>query len=434
MIIGAGVAGLAAARALREAGVRITVLEARNRIGGRILTVRDRRTPVPIELGAEFLHGGAPETRAITDEAGLNVVDITGDRWKASRGRFSNINDFWVRLNRILSQVDPQITPDRSLADFLAEKPGGRRYADDRALAREFVEGFHAAELGRISERAIAAGGNPGEDAEEQLIGRVTDGYDRVVAALSRGIERHTRLNCVVSQIEWAKGRVFAFARVDRSKELRIRARAAIITLPISLLAPRTRGRGAISFAPEIPRIRQSAAQLAMGHVTRIAVLLDCPLTEILDEKRREQLRRLSFLHAPGAPVPVWWTSYPVRSELLIGWAGGRAAISLENSRRAFRDTALTSLSTTLGIDRRTLVRHFVKAFSHDWTNDPFSRGSYSYALVGGSDAAKTLARPIQSTLFFAGEGADAEGRNGTVHGAIGSGRSAAARVMRALR
>ena len=113
MIIGAGVAGLAAARALREAGVRMTVLEARNRVGGRILTVRDRRSSVPIELGAEFLHGGAPETRAITDEAGLNVIDITGDRWKAARGRFSNINDFWVRLNRILGQVDPQRSPDR---------------------------------------------------------------------------------------------------------------------------------------------------------------------------------------------------------------------------------------------------------------------------------------------------------------------------------
>ena len=88
-IIGAGVAGLAAARALRDAGARVLVLEARSRIGGRVFTRRDHRSAIPIELGAEFLHGTAEETIAITREARLAVSEIIGSRWRVSGGHFT---------------------------------------------------------------------------------------------------------------------------------------------------------------------------------------------------------------------------------------------------------------------------------------------------------------------------------------------------------
>jgi monoamine oxidase len=81
----------------------------------------------------------------------------------------------------------------------------------------------------------------------------------------------------------------------------------------------------------------------------------------------------------------------------------------------------------------RTIAGLVTGFWMHDWVDDPFSRGAYSYPLVGGSDAAKILARPIQGTLFFAGEAMDSEMRSGTVHGAIGSGRRAARGVLRAL-
>jgi monoamine oxidase len=84
-------------------------------------------------------------------------------------------------------------------------------------------------------------------------------------------------------------------------------------------------------------------------------------------------------------------------------------------------------------VDRRFVDRHLMRTFAHDWSRDPSSRGAYSYPLVGGSDAGTALARPLRSTLSFAGEATDAEGRNGTVHGAIASGHRAAAQVHRAL-
>jgi len=170
-----------------------------------------------------------------------------------------------------------------------------------------------------------------------------------------------------------------------------------------------------------------------MGQVRRIALLLDRPLLELLDERRRDQLARLTFIHARGVEVPVWWTSFPVRANLVVGWAGGPAAIALEPYAEALEGRAVASLADAMDLDVRRVARHVMASFAHDWGRDPFARGAYSYPLAGGSDAAKRLARPVRHTLFFAGEATDEEGRSATVHGAIASGYRAAAQVARAL-
>ncbi len=170
-----------------------------------------------------------------------------------------------------------------------------------------------------------------------------------------------------------------------------------------------------------------------MGHVQRVGVLLDSPIIEILEERRQRQLARLAFLHASHVAVPVWWTTYPVRSSLVVGWAGGPAAIALDAPGEKLSDRAIAALADAFDLHRATVARHVVKSFTHNWTRDPYSRGAYSYPVVGGSDVGKRLSRPVRGTLFFCGEAADAEGRNGTVHGAIASGYRAADQVLRAL-
>jgi monoamine oxidase len=419
-----------AARWLQAAGVRVIVLEARDRIGGRILTVRDRHSPLPIELGAEFVHGEAEEIREIADAAKFNVVDIAGDRWHAAHGRFSRFDDFWESIGRILGHADPLRKPDRPLSELLAEKPGGRRFAKDRTLAREFVEGFHAAELNRISERAIADGGNPGDDTSEQRIGRLKDGFEPLVKWLASPLDSAIRLERVVSDIDWSAGRVRVSARHSRRGEL-VEASAAIITVPVSLLHAGV--AGSLKITPEVPSVREAAACAAMGHVQKVALIFDTPLVEILDERNQGRLTRLSFMHASGVPVPVWWTSYPIRSGLVIGWAGGPAAISLDTNVRKLADRAVAALADAVGFTKRRVSRHLVRTFTHNWTRDPYSQGAYSYAVVGGSDVGKRLSRPVHRTLFFAGEAANHEGRTGTVHGAIASGYYAAEQVLRAL-
>jgi monoamine oxidase len=297
------------------------------------------------------------------------------------------------------------------------------------------VEGFHAAELNLISERAVAQGGNPGESADEQRIARLVDGYDAIPTWLASPVQRWVRLGHVVSAIDWSRGHVRVRAKAANGTVTSISAKAAIVTIPVSLLHPGARGRGAIAFAPEVATVRAAASRLAMGQVQRICVLLDRPLLELMGggDRRRTQLERAAFVNARGVDVPVWWTSYPLRTGLLVGWAGGPAAIALAAEPDRLASRALRSLAHTFGVDGRLIARHLVRTFVHDWSHDPFSRGAYSYPLVGGHDAAISLARPVHRTLFFAGEAADAEGRNGTVHGAIASGYRAATQVHRAL-
>lgn len=432
VIIGAGVAGLAAARRLQEHGVRCAILEARTRIGGRVFTMRDPRSPVPIELGAEFVHGEAPELTDIAREAALTAVDVVGERWSASHGRFTALPDFWARVDRVLSRAKASREPDRPLSELFAERPGGHRFAKDRTLAREFVEGFHAAELDRISERAIAEGGNRGGDPVEQRMARFIDGYGSVVEWLAAPVRPWVQCGRVVERVEWEPGRVRASATAAGIGET-YDARAVVVTVPVSLLHGYARGPGAITFSPDIAPVREAAATVAMGQVRRIALLLDRPIIELLDERRHSQLAHLTFVHARRVDVPVWWTSFPLRTNLLIGWAGGPAAIALEQHPQELEARAMASLASAMDLDRRRLIRHVVASFSHDWGHDPFARGAYSYALVGGADVAGRLAKPVKHTIFVAGEATDEEGRTATVHGAIASGYRAAEQVARAL-
>ena len=397
-----------------------------------MFTVADPRSPMPIELGAEFVHGEAPELTDIAREARLTAVDVVGERWAAARGRFTVLSNFWERLDRVLGKARVTREPDRPLSALLAERPGGHRFARDRTLAREFVEGFHAAELDRISERAVADGGNPGDDPVEQRMARFVEGYGAVVEWLASPVLRDVQCGRIVTRVDWEAGRVTVSAFAGGLSE-QYAARAAVVTVPVSLLHADARGEGAITFSPDVHEIREAAGRVAMGQVRRIALLLDRPLMELLDDRRRKQLARLTFIHARGVEVPVWWTSFPLRTNLVVGWAGGPAAIALEQQPDDYEGRAVASLASTMEIDRRRLARHVVASFTHDWGHDPFARGAYSYALVGGADAAKRLARPVRHTLFFGGEATDEDGRTATVHGAIASGYRAAEQTARSL-
>src|SRR5262245_26891905 len=144
VVVGAGVAGLAAGRRLTEAGATTAILEARGRIGGRIHTVRDDRTPIPIELGAEVVHGSAPELVEIALQRNLVICDIRGERWSAERGMLKPFEDgeFWTQLERVMGRLDASRTPDRSFQEFLDRKPGGASLVRQRRLAGQYVEGF----------------------------------------------------------------------------------------------------------------------------------------------------------------------------------------------------------------------------------------------------------------------------------------------------
>src|SRR5437762_10196389 len=145
-IVGAGVAGLAAAQRLTELGANVTILEARERVGGRIWTVQADGITVPIELGAEFVHGEAPEVMEVARSASLRPMDIAGRRWLARNGRLALMDDFWERLDRVMRRLDAHRVRDRSFAAAMASPAMRRVAAQDRRLAIQFVEGFQSAD------------------------------------------------------------------------------------------------------------------------------------------------------------------------------------------------------------------------------------------------------------------------------------------------
>lgn len=440
IIIGAGAAGLAAAKELRENGRSIIVLEARNRVGGRVFTYRDPTTTLPIELGAEFLHGATPATDTIIDGAGLTAVDVVGEHWQARDGQFKQV-DYWKAVGKVLRKLDEHRTPDRSFADYLAERAARKRKKKDaraRRMAMEFVQGFHAADPNLVSERWLAKDGDPAESHEDERTGRVLDGYDRVTAWLARDVYDAIELNSVVNRIEWERGRVTVTSDNASSDGRQVTGRTVIITVPIGVLQAAAPEPGAIAFAPEIPSALDAINGLTMGPVLRTVFAFNERFWERglrkAPKSGGEGLSCLSFIHSPGAIFPVWWTQFPIRAPMMVGWMGGPPALELcalpdaEIERIALRD-----LASHLGTTYERLAGLTIGSWMHNWERDPFSRGAYSYAVAGGSGAARKLSRPVEQTIFFAGEATSTDGHSGTVEGALVTGTRAAQGVLHAL-
>ena len=445
VVIGAGAAGLAAARALHEAGIDVEVLEARDRIGGRVFTITPPHVTRPIELGAEFIHGQAPELQQLLDEASLASADVCGTRWTSTSAGLRQLTDFWDRLDRAMRLLDRKSPPkgghyksqaDRSFDEAIRTRRGrglSARTRADRTLAREYVEGFHAADPHLISAQALAEGGSPGKEVRERRLAHVVDGYDRVIAWLATPLSARIRLSSIVTTVRWKPRRV----AIDVARRKPITARAAIVTIPLGVLQAPPGQRGAIAFEPELRAKAPALARLEMGAALRVVLRLNERFWA--DEKfaathAREGVERMSFLLTSDKDFPTWWTTYPFTSPLIVGWCGGpRARRLLEESEAVIINRAVTALARQCGVTQRRMRSIVEEAWTHDWLHDPFARGAYSYAKVGGVDASAMLARPLAGTLFFAGEATDTEGATGTVHGAIASGRRAARQVQRAL-
>lgn len=432
IIIGAGAAGLAAARELSGIGQRICILEARQRIGGRIHTLHVPDLPLPVELGPEFIHGEAHETFAIVEAAALKACELPDRHWWSQGGRWSPVFDFWERIDAVRSQIGT-LPRDISFDEFLRTRRNMPRRL--RELACRFVEGYHASHADRISARSLAAT-EEDEDPSANRQFRVLDGYDALVEWLRAGLDPtrvELRLDSPATVIRWRRRHVEV-----ESREETVRGSAALITIPIGVWkAPRDQ-QGAIGFVPALTDKEKALQKLEIGHVVKLTFRFADRFWDsaafLTKRSRRKAPATWNFVHSSDRFMPTWWTTAPIRSPMLTGWAGGHAADALlaEGSASAV-DRALDSLAAIFDMRRQRLDRQLTATYTHDWQADPFSRGAYAYAGVGGSPAHRALAKPVQETLFFAGEATSAE-QTGTVAGAIESGRRAAREMLRVLR
>jgi monoamine oxidase len=434
IVIGAGAAGLAAARALSDGGGDVVVLEARPRIGGRILTVHDPEWPLPVELGPEFLHGEAKATRDIAHAAGLAVVELPDEHVWAEDGRLRPMGEVWTRFGKLRERI-PTKGPDISFELFMAHR---RVPAPTREMARLFVEGYFAAHVDRVSAQSMASAG--GETDESQRQYRLAEGYFGVVQWLRAGLrpERcRVRLACVAQSVAWRKGEVEVGYRAAGGTQTRsLRARTAVVTLPLGVLKAAPSEAGAVRFDPMPPALRNAAQKLEVSHVCKLVLRFREAFWDDPGFFRRRagsalgEPNRIDFLHDRQGDFPTWWTANPWRVPVVTAWAGGPRADTLAGLRETdLVDRALASLGRALGVPRPRLEDLLESWRAHDWRRDPYSRGAYSYVGVGGLPAQRALTRPCEGTLFFAGEATEPE-EMGTVAGAIASGQRAARQIL----
>ncbi len=211
-----------------------------------------------------------------------------------------------------------------------------------------------------------------------------------------------------------------------------------LVTVPLGVLLAAPRQKGGISFSPRLPQSKQEALRkLEMGHVMRITLQFKERFWEKVHPHGGKDLNKtlsdLSFLFSDDERFPTWWTKMPAKFPIITGWAPFKSADVLSGRHsKIVIGKALTTLSRLTDMPKSDLENLLEKAHFHDWQSDPFSRGAYSYVKVGGKDAPGILGRPVERTLFFAGEATDISGHTGTVHGAIASGKRAAQEIMRA--
>lgn len=416
LVLGAGVAGLSAARALSDAGEGVTVLEAKDRLGGRTYTNRDFAS-VPVEFGAEFIHGERAATWELVRALGLrtlhwrkqgdSLVRLEDGTLLTMQGARARDADFELTRSWALPEVDA--LPGEDWRSYLRRI--GFSATQLRYVRRSFANACGEA-MRFLSAKAVLA--SLREKGVESGLGdyRLLDGYDTLVAALARGLE--VRLHDPVTELRWSPEGVHARTLGGE----RFEADAAVVAVPLGVLQA-----GMIRFYPDLPETKASALLgLKMGPVIKLIYrFAEAPLPPHImafySRLNPPMWWSPSFGHTPepgGAQDHLWtaFVSGDWASELLsLGEAG-----ALEAALASFRaELARPDLTP---IDARLV----------NWPDDPYTRGGYSFVLPGHDGAREKLAAPTPP-LFWAGEATEPEHRAATVHGALLSGRRAAAEV-----
>jgi monoamine oxidase len=403
-VVGAGAAGIGAARRLIEHGLSVIVLEARDRIGGRAWTVS---TDIghPVDLGCEWLHSGDrnPWT-AIARASGFTVDESLPD-WgtrlrragasEADAAAWPEARDSFYE--RMAAAAD--VEPDRAAASLL---PARGRW---NALLDAISTWANGVELDRVSLQDHA------RYADSGINWRVCEGYGALIAAY--GSDLPVQLGCPARAIDHR-------SRVIRVETARgdLRVRAVLVTLPPTLLAA-----GAIRFTPELPAEKQAAAHgVTLGLANKLFLALDHPPPDIVRDA-----------HFVGALDRVATGSYQMRPhgrEMVAAYFGGALALDLERAGAA----AMAAFATDelVGLFGAGIRRNLRPLASSAWATDPLARGAYSFALPGHAGDRAVLAAAIGDRLFFAGE-ACSPADFSTAHGALLSGRAAADRIAERL-
>jgi len=453
IIIGAGAAGLLAARELSAAGFSVLVLEAANAPGGRILTLEGEGFSGPVEAGAEFVHGDLPLTLQLLKEGRISYRPVRGRMVQVQKGKWGKRNMFdgqWSALMQKMEALEEQ-GQDLPIGDFLVREFSGEKYAGLRGSVQRFAEGYDLADVAMASTLALYREWQ--EEGQEEY--RIDGGYGRLVQFLA---DECRAAGCLIQnaspakEIRWQPGRaevVTADGRTFSGGQLIVTVSLGILQMepsqpasspasvqsssanpsplsgqpaapePASVQSP-----GSLRFFPPIPGYLQAARQLGYGSVTKILMEFSQPFWQ-------EKGKDISFILS-DEPIPTWWLQSPQESSLVTGWLTGAVLKKFrELDYQARIDLCLQSLASIFGRDIRFLQQQLMRVHIADWPSAPYIKGGYSFDTVESGQARKVLRQPIQETLFFAGEALYEGPSPGTVEAAFTSGKEVAEKIQK---
>ena len=415
IIAGAGAAGLMAAKILSEKKIPVCILEARDRIGGRIYTVTEPGFSKHIEAGAEFMHGRLPLTRSLSKKSGAKYYEIKGEMWQKKNGQLEKNKEFIEHSNLLFKKLN-KLTVDVSISDFLEKNFSGKKYEETRQSLQKLIEGYDAADIKKASALAFKEEWESGDD--EQY--RIENGYGILVDDLKNSCLQNDcefYLSNIVSEIQWTSGQ----ANVITSEKKYFSSKKVIITVPIKLIAEPT--EASISYKPALPEIINAAKEIGYGGVIKVVLEFSRAFWET------EKVHNLLFVFS-SEKIPTWWSQLPDKTPVLTGWLAGPKANELSNeTNETILRHALHSLAAIFATDVEFLERLLKASFVHNWIADPFSKGAYSYKSLTTETSQKILLKPVSGTLFFAGEALSKE-HFGTVEAALHSGKEVAEKIL----
>jgi monoamine oxidase len=423
IVIGAGAAGLMAARTLAKGGRKVLVLEARDRIGGRIHTVDDA------ELGAEFIHGNLPVTFSLLKEGGLQARSASAEMWQYENGSLTTDTIFSLGWDGVMDRLN-ELETDISIAEFLNRYFKEDRYADLRAAVCGFVSGYDTADPDRASSYALRKEWQSEDDNSQH---RINGGYRVVTAYLEKEIKDaggSIALNAIVKNIKWLRGAV----TVSTAEGNNYKAEKAVIALPLGILQADAQEKAGVAFQPVLQKPQRAIMDLGFGAVVKILLHFDEPFWENAetDKKAGESIKDMGYLFSSEA-IPTWWTQHPEEGTLFTGWIGGPDAAKLKDkSDEDILELSLTSVGNIFNFTPTELKRKLREYTIVNWTADPFTLGSYAYDTITSANGRKILFEPVEDTLYFAGEYLYEGPAIGTVEAALCSGKDVAEAILRA--
>jgi monoamine oxidase len=418
VIIGGGAAGLMAAWEIVKVGKNVAIVEARDRIGGRIVTIKDQQFDEPIELCAEFIHGNLELTKQLLQKGGIKFHKVEGSIWRHRKGKLQEEKDFIKDYSR-LKNAFSQLTQDISVAEFIEVYLGKADDQETRTALKSYVEGYYAADINKASTFALRDELEKGDDVQFRIDG----GYKKIIDFLEGEISgkgSHIFLNKVVTEIIWHKGKVEIITPAKK-----FIASKVLVTVPVGVLQS-----GMIKFDPELEGKMNAIKILGFGPVIKIIFQFSEAIWKNKELTQQKYLSDLRFLFSEEI-IPTWWTQFPKNTPILTGWVSGLHAEKLmcENDDTIMQH-AVSSLSNIFQLKVSELKQKIRGWKVINWATDRYNLGGYSFETIGGKEAKQMISEPIGNTIYFAGEGLHKGPEIGTVEAALYTGKEMGYRMI----